>query len=235
MSRMPLRPPMLNPEHHDGHERFVVGTCTSGAIIGDNCKAADCPEHGLFTSIHSVAKGMALAESQHLEEGFRRLERQTQMRQWKDSRGERVRLFPLTVAVGTTIIIFRDNMVLCHQRADNHFWGFPGGKMEPGENIEACAIRECFEETGFLVLPERLVCIDTDPKHGSIVEYPDNNSIQYCCFTFVCRIIGGDEKCSSESLSINWKRIDHLPEPFLFSHKLRLQNALDNTNVPIIR
>ena len=32
-------------------------------------------------------------------------------------------------------------------------WEFPGGKIEPGENAEAAAVRECLEETGLEVEP----------------------------------------------------------------------------------
>lgn len=34
---------------------------------------------------------------------------------------------------------------------------FPGGKCEPGESPEECAVRECREETGLLVRGERLL------------------------------------------------------------------------------
>lgn len=34
---------------------------------------------------------------------------------------------------------------------------FPGGKCEPGESAEACAVRECLEETGLAVTVERLL------------------------------------------------------------------------------
>jgi len=34
---------------------------------------------------------------------------------------------------------------------------FPGGKCEPGESPQACAARECLEETGLAVLPSDLL------------------------------------------------------------------------------
>ncbi|MBS0205217.1 MAG: (deoxy)nucleoside triphosphate pyrophosphohydrolase [Planctomycetes bacterium] len=34
---------------------------------------------------------------------------------------------------------------------------FPGGKCLPGESPEACAIRECWEETGLRITVERLL------------------------------------------------------------------------------
>ncbi|MDX1967060.1 MAG: (deoxy)nucleoside triphosphate pyrophosphohydrolase [Planctomycetaceae bacterium] len=34
---------------------------------------------------------------------------------------------------------------------------FPGGKCEPGESSDICAIRECFEETGLIVIADELL------------------------------------------------------------------------------
>jgi 8-oxo-dGTP pyrophosphatase MutT (NUDIX family) len=38
-------------------------------------------------------------------------------------------------------------------------WSFPGGKLEEGEDAATAAVRECLEETGYLVgSPGRVLC-----------------------------------------------------------------------------
>ena len=54
----------------------------------------------------------------------------------------------MTVAAG---ILFRSPIgrVLFCRRTDGEGWAFPGGVKKDHETIEQCAIRECFEETGY--------------------------------------------------------------------------------------
>lgn len=50
--------------------------------------------------------------------------------------------------------IIRDGKVLLIKRAFapyQHLWTFPGGRMDPGETVEQCAIREVEEELGLAI------------------------------------------------------------------------------------
>lgn len=53
--------------------------------------------------------------------------------------------------VGVGVLLFRDGRVLLGERRGSHgtgTWAPPGGHLEFGESVEACARREAFEETG---------------------------------------------------------------------------------------
>lgn len=57
--------------------------------------------------------------------------------------------------VGVAVIVVRDGLVLLGKRKNAHgagTWQFPGGHLEYGESIEACARRELFEETGLSIV-----------------------------------------------------------------------------------
>ena len=65
-----------------------------------------------------------------------------------------------------------------------HCWEFPGGKMEVGETIEQCAIRECQEEIAVTVEPiRRLQDVHYDYPHGKIFLH-----------FVLCRLVSGEPK-----------------------------------------
>jgi mutator protein MutT len=57
----------------------------------------------------------------------------------------------LTPIPAALAVVIRDGQALLVRRAhspDMGKWGFPGGKIEPGETVRDAAVRELFEETG---------------------------------------------------------------------------------------
>lgn len=56
--------------------------------------------------------------------------------------------------IGVAVIVVRQGRVLLGKRINAHgagTWQFPGGHLEYGESIEACARRELMEETGLSI------------------------------------------------------------------------------------
>lgn len=150
-----------------------------------------------------------------------------------DSRGQPVPRWPDVVLPSTCVLVTRQHHgqteILVHQRADNKHWGFLGGAMEPGESLEACAIREVYEESGLHITLSALLCVDADPTQGAINVYPDGGIVHYCCVSFTAvldRAYPTDLWRSAESLVLRWCRLDRLPSPFLPLHRQRLNAFL---------
>lgn len=61
--------------------------------------------------------------------------------------------------VGVAIMIKKDDKILLGYRKSElgkNTWGLPGGKLEFGEELIDCAIRELQEETNLIVKPKHL-------------------------------------------------------------------------------
>jgi mutator protein MutT len=53
------------------------------------------------------------------------------------------------------------------------YWEFPGGKVEPGESIEASIVREVWEEVGIEIrVVHMLPTIEHSYPHGDVVLHP---------------------------------------------------------------
>lgn len=69
-----------------------------------------------------------------------------------------------------SVAIVREGRVLLIKRAYapyQHLWTLPGGRIEPDESIEQCAIREIAEEVGLVIRNPRPVMVQTLGRDGT--------------------------------------------------------------------
>jgi 8-oxo-dGTP pyrophosphatase MutT (NUDIX family) len=115
--------------------------------------------------------------------------------------------------------------ILLQKRADNGYWGLPGGHVEVGETVAAAVAREVWEETGLDVRPTRLIGVYSDPAVNS-VRYAGRATVQFVNVLFACAVEGGALTLSEESTELRYYQPDALPEPMVPPHLVRIADAL---------
>jgi 8-oxo-dGTP diphosphatase len=129
-------------------------------------------------------------------------------------------------AVGVAVIIVDEERVLLGLRARGHgagSWQFPGGHLELGETIEACARREALEETGL-----ELGALQLGPYTNDI--FADQGR-HYVTLFVIAAFAGGEperrepEKCAGWE----WFSWDALPQPLF----LPIANLLRQQFTPL--
>ena len=132
--------------------------------------------------------------------------------------GTRMIMMPAVSA----IIINESGEVLLHRSKDDGKWYVIGGAPDPGEDLADAAVREALEETGLVVVPERLIGVYTDPP----VRYGNGDEVRYVAAAFRCRPVDGNAKVADdESLEVRYFSPDALPE-LQETHRLRIEHAL---------
>lgn len=105
------------------------------------------------------------------------------------------------VAVAAIILDERNRILLCeHSYRKFRPWGLPGGGLEYGETPECGIQREVWEETGFDVRVEKLLCAEsaTEFRHVSLI--------------YLCSIVGGSFQPNPEIFQTRFFDFGNLPE-----------------------
>ncbi|PSL06750.1 NUDIX domain-containing protein [Haloactinopolyspora alba] len=138
----------------------------------------------------------------------------------------------IVVAASAAVRDQTDRLLLV-QRADSGQWALPGGGMEPGETVAACAVREVREETGIDIEITRLVGIYSDPNH--VIAYDDGEVRQQFSVCFAGRLLGGELHRSIESTSVAFVDAAGLERlPIHPTQRLRIGHALERRHAPYL-
>ena len=117
--------------------------------------------------------------------------------------------------------------VLMVKRKDIEAWCLPGGHVDPGETVAQAAVREVQEETGLETELDRLVGIYSAPKwhHGG------DNVVLFAATP----TLGQLKPQETEVLDVGFFDPDGLPDPLLWWHQQRIDDALSGFGGSIAR
>ena len=110
-------------------------------------------------------------------------------------------------------LINQENEILLEKRSDCGWWGVTGGKLDLGETVKDCAIREIKEECNVLIESKllKLVGVYSDPEEGRILQYPDNR-VHLIDVVYIYKRNYFELKKSHESLELKFFSFDNLPK-----------------------
>jgi ADP-ribose pyrophosphatase YjhB (NUDIX family) len=112
------------------------------------------------------------------------------------------------IGVGATTAVLRDDgRLLMIQRADNGAWAFPAGYSDLGENAAYTAVRETREETGYHVIPERILGVYSSSAYHHT--FANGDQIKNVGTFFLARLAGGEMQIDPEEVrAAEWVRLE---------------------------
>jgi len=105
----------------------------------------------------------------------------------------------LPIAAAIAVVLRGDKLLLVRRshKPDAGRWGFPGGKIEPGETVLAAALRELAEETGVAAdAVEVLTAVDVIRRDGQ--------TLHHLLIAVLCRWRRGDGIAASDAHETGW-------------------------------
>ena len=107
------------------------------------------------------------------------------------------------------IIEVGGGIVLIERKNPPHGWAIPGGFLDWGESVEACAVREAHEETGLLVKLRELLYVYSDPARD-----PRHHTVT----TVFIASASGVPVAADDAARAGIFTAETLPEPLAFDH-----------------
>lgn len=107
----------------------------------------------------------------------------------------------------TNCVLVKDNKILLLQKPRRGWWVAPGGKMEPGESVRDCCIREYREETGIYLRNPNIKGIFT-----FIMKDGDQVVSEWMMFTFFGTEADGINLDESEEGKLAWHDLHQIKD-----------------------
>ncbi|MBW0156576.1 NUDIX hydrolase [Sedimentimonas flavescens] len=108
--------------------------------------------------------------------------------------------------LGVLAVVLRGDSVLLVRRAnppDAGLWGFPGGKVDWGETVEAAALRELAEETGVSADQGQIIA------SADAISHDDSGAVafHYHLVAVQCRYRAGEPVAADDALEAAWVEV----------------------------
>ena len=111
-----------------------------------------------------------------------------------------------TVKVDVRGAVVRDGKILLVQERSDQNWCMPGGWADVGDLPSDMVVREVLEESGFQVVPRKVVGVFDANRNGRPLEFYHAYKI-----VFLCELIGGEARISDETMAVNFFDLDAPP------------------------
>lgn len=113
------------------------------------------------------------------------------------------RLYPARPILAASVAVFREGRALIARRARAPMagaWSLPGGGVEPGETLEAAALRELREE---VAVEARIIAFN---RHVEAIEHDAEGRVRahFVVASFVAAWLSGEGTLGSEASEIAW-------------------------------
>ncbi|MBS4209362.1 NUDIX hydrolase [Bacillus sp. FJAT-50079] len=103
-------------------------------------------------------------------------------------------------------VVFQGNRILMVRENHDHHWSLPGGFCDVGLSPSENVVKEIKEESGYDVVPKRILAVLDSNKHP----HPPQPYHYYKIF-ILCEIVGGDANIGIETNQIGFFEEDQLP------------------------
>lgn len=103
-------------------------------------------------------------------------------------------------------VVFKDGRILMVKEKADDKWALPGGFCDIGLSPSENVVKEIKEESGYDVLPVRLLALFDKNKHPHPPE-----AYHYYKIFILCELIGGEASAGGETSSIDFFPEDQLP------------------------